>query len=665
MSKPFGLRENLTTLFRHKRSILGIAVIAAGTSFAVSLLQSKVWETSARVLVQQNRAQPRIGSTFSPADTVGQLNRHDQVRTEVEIFLSPLVLQRTVDKLGAEAVLEHMRWRWDWLRDLPSDAYGAVRDFVVGLFVDDKGGPDMTATQLAMRKLSAHMAATPVRETDVFAVALESPDPQFAAHALNALMDVYLAHHLEVRQGALSSGVFAAETARLQKELDEATARLQTLKAETGVISPATQKQLLLQRLSDAESALNKAAIDSAESRSRIAETQRQIAARPAKAQLQSTDSRNPLLDALRSQLTELEKERAQYQPDSTAGRQLDREMNILRERLRNEQEKVASSQISGPDATYQEMERELALERSRLTGIQSRGDLMRQIESYRAELGRLDRIEADMRELSREVDLKEEALRISLRKQEEESLGSLLNSKRISDVTPIERAMVPDQPARPRKWMNLALGLAGGLIAGLMLAYLAEYFRRTFTTREDAQDQLGIPVLACFMDRAHGARAATLNRIEARRLAEALLRERRERRLNRVLFVSTHKGEGRSTAIEMLETHLRAHGVEVLRAQNAGADDTPGNEEARPLVLIEGSAMADDGAGDIGPDTADGVILVVEAERTTGLAATGTLREIEAVGGRVIGAVLNRRRHFIPDWAYGWLLSPRQSLHT
>lgn len=56
-------------------------------------------------------------------------------------------------------------------------------------------------------------------------------------------------------------------------------------------------------------------------------------------------------------------------------------------------------------------------------------------------------------------------------------------------------------------------------------------------------------------------------------------------------------------------------------------------------------------------------MLLVVEAERTTGINAIQTRRLIEGAGGRLIGVVLNRRRFVIPGWVYGWLLSPRHAM--
>jgi capsular exopolysaccharide synthesis family protein len=51
-----------------------------------------------------------------------------------------------------------------------------------------------------------------------------------------------------------------------------------------------------------------------------------------------------------------------------------------------------------------------------------------------------------------------------------------------------------------------------------------------------------------------------------------------------------------------------------------------------------------------------DGVVLVVEAERTRWEVASQAKRTIEESGGRILGAVLNRRRYHIPPALYGWL---------
>ena len=47
----------------------------------------------------------------------------------------------------------------------------------------------------------------------------------------------------------------------------------------------------------------------------------------------------------------------------------------------------------------------------------------------------------------------------------------------------------------------------------------------------------------------------------------------------------------------------------------------------------------------------ADGVILVIESEKTRKRSALWAKQQIDGAGGKLLGVVLNRRRHYIPDW--------------
>jgi capsular exopolysaccharide synthesis family protein len=49
----------------------------------------------------------------------------------------------------------------------------------------------------------------------------------------------------------------------------------------------------------------------------------------------------------------------------------------------------------------------------------------------------------------------------------------------------------------------------------------------------------------------------------------------------------------------------------------------------------------------------ADGVILVIESEKTRKHAALWAKKQIETAGGKLLGVVLNKRRHRIPNWLY------------
>jgi protein-tyrosine kinase len=48
-----------------------------------------------------------------------------------------------------------------------------------------------------------------------------------------------------------------------------------------------------------------------------------------------------------------------------------------------------------------------------------------------------------------------------------------------------------------------------------------------------------------------------------------------------------------------------------------------------------------------------DGVILVIESGKTRSQVALRAKKELEDAGGRVLGLILNRQKHYIPEWIY------------
>jgi Mrp family chromosome partitioning ATPase len=70
-------------------------------------------------------------------------------------------------------------------------------------------------------------------------------------------------------------------------------------------------------------------------------------------------------------------------------------------------------------------------------------------------------------------------------------------------------------------------------------------------------------------------------------------------------------------------------------------------------FIVLDGAPL-DEAPESLSLSTAvDGVVLVVDAQRTRRKIALRAKKRIEEVGGRLLGIVLNRRRTYVPDWLY------------
>jgi Mrp family chromosome partitioning ATPase len=70
-------------------------------------------------------------------------------------------------------------------------------------------------------------------------------------------------------------------------------------------------------------------------------------------------------------------------------------------------------------------------------------------------------------------------------------------------------------------------------------------------------------------------------------------------------------------------------------------------------LTIIDCPAVFSDRYFELSPEAADGVVLIVQAERNRPEIIRQAQSLIENAGGRLIGAILNRRHTYIPDFLY------------
>ena len=154
-----------------------------------------------------------------------------------------------------------------------------------------------------------------------------------------------------------------------------------------------------------------------------------------------------------------------------------------------------------------------------------------------------------------------------------------------------------------------------------------------------------------------------------ARGLANAAANSER----GRVLLCSAQSGVDRSTErppFLFMETvpgpnddslsYGQVEGDQLVRAVSGDADHgrsiVKSLTQSFSLAIIELPPVSRSTIGAAMTKALDGVILVVEAERTRAHALRATRKSIERYGGNILGVVFNKRRHHIPESIYRWL---------
>ena len=98
---------------------------------------------------------------------------------------------------------------------------------------------------------------------------------------------------------------------------------------------------------------------------------------------------------------------------------------------------------------------------------------------------------------LKREADTNDKNYRTYVDKLEEARISDDMNRQKMANVSVIQPAAVPAKPVKPKKVLNIILGVILGACAGLGYAFFSEYTSQGFSTPEQVERRLGLPVLA------------------------------------------------------------------------------------------------------------------------------------------------------------------------
>jgi len=66
-----------------------------------------------------------------------------------------------------------------------------------------------------------------------------------------------------------------------------------------------------------------------------------------------------------------------------------------------------------------------------------------------------------------------------------------------VSSIRVAEKAIIPMKPVKPKKALNLLLGVIFGLIIGIGFSFAVEFFDRSISNEDEVKKYLGVPVLA------------------------------------------------------------------------------------------------------------------------------------------------------------------------
>ena len=470
-AEEIDIRHYGVVLSRWRKLILSVAGATMAIAFILNLVLQPIYRATTRIEISKE-------PTRSPI--TGQLVNDDfqsdavALHTAAELMTNRALMHQVVHTLQERELLQMNAPRAEFFRRLRerlavghADPASAVEE-----------APDEANASREVDWLLSVVDVRPIPETRLMKVQVDHWNPRIA----RAIADVVASEFVEYQ----ASQRMAADTTRLGSLRNRIESTRQQIGALEERISSEAGMPVLEERvrqISGSMGGLNQAMVGAQTQRLEIESRLHRVKQFLADSSMSSGELpvSSPALEGLWRELltsqTELARARQVFREKHPRLVMIETQMEAIRANIRAELIQTAAgmeSRRSVLAANEASLRREIAGKETQL----------RQVSGT---IGQSSTIESELKSKRDISDL------LSARLEESEATSA---GMRLPMVRVVEPATVGPDPIRPRKALNLVLGLIVGLLGGTGLALFLEYLRRAIRTPNDVNEQLQLPVL-------------------------------------------------------------------------------------------------------------------------------------------------------------------------
>lgn len=469
------LRDVAAVFFRQKR-LLAISFLLIATMGILYSVLFPSYKAEMKVLLRRGRIDPAV----SPTPTPSLAFEHDEI-TEEELN-SEVELFRDEDLLR-QVVLDSGLGQKTWLSVVTRQNFEE-------------------RTEKAVRHLADKLNVQPVRKSRLITVSYSSSDAARSAAVLSSLARAYLAKHAASVRPSGQQIFFEQQVNESRILLEEAQGDLIAFTRKQRVVSAGLERDLVLQKLIDAEA--SQFAVDTAvaEVGTRVRVLESSLRDLPQRRVVEIKNADNPQLEEkLKSKLLELELQRTslliKFQPSYRLVQEVDEQIAQAKNAIESEEQKPLRDETTQDNPEFDWAHSEHLKNEVDLRALEQKQAVAReQVSAYRATAGKLEESAIAQHDLEQQVKAAEDKYLLYSNKHEEARIGDALDQNGVLNVAIAQQPRTPALPV----WSFLAaacfsfVGAAGFSTA---IVFATDYFAPSFRTPEEVFEFLGSPVLA------------------------------------------------------------------------------------------------------------------------------------------------------------------------
>lgn len=698
--------DYLRVLYKRRWVAIPAFLLVFLTGTIGSLRTTPIYEARTQLLVEKDAK--RATSINSVLEDRESWYADDFYPTQQRILLSRSLSQRTAGAVATTFRPEERPAPSAWsfsLSGLVGSAIDGVRSLVSPASpaavpaLPAEANPAAPVSSPAADRILDGLTVTPVRNSRVFVLQFRSPDPVFAAVAVNTHAAEYIAQSLEFRARATEQmdKWLSASLEEQKRAVAESEARLQQYREAHGTVPSTERDNIVVQKLSALNQSLVEARLERVNREvdykmlSDLTAANQPLDSFPA---VMQNDNVKRLKGDVAVRQTEVDRLVAmgagEALPQMQAAR---RQLQTAKDTLQVEMNRI----VSGVQTAYE-------------TARAREAELQRSLNAQQGETLGLSKRMIDYGALEREANSNRQLYESLLARAKETGAASEYQG---TNIQIIDKAEVPKAPVLPNTRRDLLVATLGGCLLAIGLAFGMEYFDSRIKSPEEIKAHLGVPFLGLVPAVAtvsEGGEAPLLQSDapiafaeSIRALRTAVLFSTAEEGAHSIVVTSTGPSEGKTVISSSLAITLAQAGQRTLvvdadmrrpRMHEAlGRPQEPGlsnvlvgeatlAEAARPTSVEHLSVLP---AGQIPPNPAEllgskkyqellaelktkydwividappvmpvtdasvvansagGVIFVIGSEMTPRQTAAAAIEQLRAANAKLVGAVLNR----------------------
>lgn len=318
--------------------------------------------------------------------------------------------------------------------------------------------------------------ASPIRNSELIEVSFSARSPALAAEVTNTSMDEFINMHMDSKLKAShdASRFLAKQIEAAQIKLEQSEIELQAFAKKIGIVSLDPKSNLVMRQLEELNDALAKARADRV---SKEARYQQSVLGGSAN-HFQMIE--NQLIQNLKNNhatlLAEYKQLSATFKPMYPKMVQLKAQMDDIETSILEEKQAILDSIKNDYD-----------------TAVKTEEYLAERTEEQKLRAMALEEKATQYKIYQREVESNKSIYQSLLQRSKE--IEATVGAS-VTNIEIIDSARAPLFPFKPRVPLNLALGFALGLVGGVSVAFVLEYFDNTIKNPDEMTDRFGIPVL-------------------------------------------------------------------------------------------------------------------------------------------------------------------------